>query len=61
VTFHGLALNVTTDLAYFHRINPCGFDADVMTSMAAQLDAAIDIESVRRVLASELGATLGRT
>jgi lipoyl(octanoyl) transferase len=61
VTFHGLALNVTTDLAYFHRINPCGFDAEVMTSMAAQLDGAIDIEAVRRVLASELGATLGRS
>ena len=60
VTFHGLALNVTTDLAYFHRINPCGFDAEVMTSMAAQLDGKIDIEAVRRVLASELGATLGR-
>src|SRR5690606_23407212 len=36
VTFHGLALNVTTDLSYFHRINPCGFEASVMTSLAAQ-------------------------
>ncbi|MBL4634418.1 MAG: lipoyl(octanoyl) transferase LipB, partial [Kofleriaceae bacterium] len=24
VTFHGLALNVNTDLSYFQRINPCG-------------------------------------
>ena len=37
VTFHGLALNVSTDLAYFARINPCGFAASVMTSMAAEL------------------------
>ena len=31
VTFHGLALNVSTDLSYFARINPCGFEASVMT------------------------------
>jgi lipoyl(octanoyl) transferase len=60
VTFHGLALNVTTDLAYFHRINPCGFESGVMTSMAAQL-GAIDIAEVKTVLARELGHTLGRT
>ena len=59
VTFHGLALNVTTDLTYFHRINPCGFDATVMTSMAAEL-GTIEIAAVRSALAEELGATLGR-
>jgi lipoyl(octanoyl) transferase len=59
VTFHGLALNVTTDLAYFARINPCGFDAAVMTSMAAQLPA-IDPAAVRAALATELGNALGR-
>lgn len=61
VTFHGLALNVTADLAYFRRINPCGFEASVMTSMAEQLDTPIDIAEVRGVLADELGKTLGRT
>lgn len=60
VTFHGLALNVTTDLSYFARINPCGFEASVMTSVAAQLGAA-DLAETRRVLAAELGAALGRT
>ena len=61
VTFHGLALNVTADLAYFQRINPCGFESKVMTSMAAQLGAPVDIAAVRSVLAGELGRTLGRT
>jgi lipoyl(octanoyl) transferase len=61
VTFHGLALNVTSDLGYFRRINPCGFEASVMTSMADQLDGEVDIAEVRRVLADELGRTLGRT
>lgn len=34
VTFHGFALNVTTDLSRFSAINPCGFRAEVMTSLA---------------------------
>ncbi|MBI3018608.1 MAG: lipoyl(octanoyl) transferase LipB [Deltaproteobacteria bacterium] len=36
VTYHGLALNVNTDLSYFQMINPCGLDCSVMTSMQAQ-------------------------
>jgi lipoyl(octanoyl) transferase len=60
VTFHGLALNVTTDLAYFHRINPCGFESAVMTSMSEQLGTFPDSDVVRRALADELGQTLGR-
>ena len=60
VTFHGLALNVTADLAYFRRINPCGFEASVMTSMAEQLDGRVELAEVRRALADELGRALGR-
>jgi len=60
VTFHGLALNVTTDLAYFRRINPCGFESSVMTTMAEQL-GAIDFASVKTALAGELATTLART
>jgi lipoate-protein ligase B len=60
VTFHGLALNVTTDLGYFRRINPCGFDASVMTSMQAELGAAPPIAEVKSRLAEELGAALSR-
>jgi lipoyl(octanoyl) transferase len=61
VTFHGLALNVTTDLSYFRRINPCGFEASVMTSLAAQLpDRDIDPAAIKAMLIEELGETLGR-
>jgi len=60
VTFHGLALNVATDLAYFSRINPCGFNATVMTSVAALLGRPVGVVEVKPILARHLGATLGR-
>ena len=37
VTWHGFALNVTTDLAYFELIVPCGIAAVEMTSVAREL------------------------
>jgi lipoyl(octanoyl) transferase len=44
VTFHGFALNVTTDLNYFDLIVPCGIKNVAMTSIAQELgrtDSAI--------------------
>jgi lipoate-protein ligase B len=60
VTFHGLALNVTTDLSYFQRINPCGFQAGVMTSMARELGRDVAMAEVKAALTEELGVALGR-
>lgn len=37
VTFHGFALNVSTDLSYFDLIVPCGIRDVIMTSVAAEL------------------------
>lgn len=37
VTWHGFALNVSTDLSYFDLIVPCGIDNVVMTSIAREL------------------------
>jgi lipoyl(octanoyl) transferase len=37
VTWHGFALNVSTDLRYFDTIVPCGIEAVTMTSIAREL------------------------
>lgn len=60
VTFHGLALNVSTDLSYFDRINPCGFESSVMTSMERELGREVDMDAVKRRLVADLGEALGR-
>ncbi|MBP9085098.1 MAG: lipoyl(octanoyl) transferase LipB [Kofleriaceae bacterium] len=60
VTFHGLALNVSTDLSYFFRINPCGFDSAVMTTVAQELGVGIAMADIKTSLARHLGTTLGR-
>lgn len=60
VTFHGLALNVNPDLAYFGRINPCGFRSEVMTSLARELGREVSMAEVKARLVAELGAQLAR-
>jgi lipoyl(octanoyl) transferase len=50
VTLHGLALNVSTDLGRFSAINPCGFEAGVMTSLSAALGRPVTVADVAPVL-----------
>ncbi|MCB9763290.1 MAG: lipoyl(octanoyl) transferase LipB [Alphaproteobacteria bacterium] len=54
VTWHGLALNVAPDMDFFTRINPCGMEVGVMTSMATELGHAPDFEAVKRALVGHL-------
>jgi lipoyl(octanoyl) transferase len=42
VTWHGFALNVTTDLSAFERIIPCGIPGVVMTSVAQERNEACE-------------------
>lgn len=54
VTMHGLALNVTTDLAWFSRINPCGFTDRGVTSIARETGREPAMDEVKRLLLREL-------
>lgn len=47
VTMHGFALNVNTDLNYFHYINPCGFRDKGVTSIAQELGREISLREVK--------------
>ena len=60
VTWHGFALNVTTDLSYFDFIVPCGIDGVEMTSIAKEIELRGDtawasVESVGEDAAAEFG------
>jgi lipoyl(octanoyl) transferase len=60
VTMHGLAYNVTTNLAHFGLIVPCGIRDKGVTSLALELDAPPPMERVMDELEVHLGALLDR-
>ena len=47
ITYHGLALNVNTDLSYFQRIVPCGLSWAEVTSMQKELGTEQNLSEVR--------------
>lgn len=52
ITFHGFALNVSTDLAGFEVIRPCGEDPGIITSMVACLGCPVSMDEVRQRVAA---------
>lgn len=48
ITYHGLALNVNTDLSYFQHIVPCGLAWAEVTSMQRELGVEQRISEVRQ-------------
>lgn len=57
VTWHGFALNVTSDLSYFDLMVPCGIDNVQMTSVARERpEAGIDLSMVSQRVADAFAA-----
>lgn len=50
VSMHGLALNVSPDLAHFDLIVPCGLHGRAVTSLAREAGAAPPMDEVKRTL-----------
>jgi lipoate-protein ligase B len=48
ITYHGMALNVNTDLSYFERIIPCGLTWAEVTSMERELGSRQSMTAVRQ-------------
>jgi len=59
VAYHGVAMNVASDLSGFDLIVPCGLRDYAVTSLERLAGHAVDFEEVRTRLRAELGETLG--
>lgn len=59
VSYHGLALNVSTDLAPFSWIVPCAMPGAVADSMAAHLASPPDLAEVAAAFARAFGRRFG--
>ena len=61
VTLHGFALNVSTDLARFAAINPCGLEATVMGSISSLLGRRVDLAAVKQAMRDTMSDVFTRT
>jgi lipoate-protein ligase B len=59
IAFHGLALNVNTDLSYFNRIVPCGLAWADVTSMAQELGDDQSLQQVKVSFLNHFAETFG--
>lgn len=61
VTYHGVALNVHTDLSHYELIVPCGLDGVTTTSMAVESGRALTLEDVKPVFLKAFAVVFGVT
>ena len=60
ITWHGIAVNLTTDLRFFDRINPCGLDARIMGSVETLTGHTVTRKEMTSALLTGLPRHLGR-
>jgi lipoic acid synthetase len=59
VSFHGLALNVNTDLEPFTWVNPCGLQGVMITSMKQVLGREVPMEDVKNAAKEHMENVFG--
>ena len=59
VSFHGLALNVNTDMEPFTWINPCGLNQVRMTSLERHFGGPVAMAEARQEMAAHLAEVFG--
>ncbi|UCD18089.1 MAG: lipoyl(octanoyl) transferase LipB [Candidatus Zixiibacteriota bacterium] len=59
ITYHGLALNVSTDLDYFSLINPCGITDYPVGTISDLLDEDIEMADLNNLLAENFADMFG--
>jgi lipoic acid synthetase len=60
VTMHGFALNLAPDMAFFHRINPCGITDRAVTSVSDLAGRRVSIKEAVEALIPKFLAAFGR-
>lgn len=58
VAYHGLALNVSTDLDWFRRFDPCGLEPELMTNLQVEMGATPDPDEVQDAILVALDEVL---
>lgn len=58
VSFHGLAININTDLRYFSYIKPCGLDIK-MTSLQGIKHYKINMQHAKRIIVDKFASIFG--
>jgi lipoyl(octanoyl) transferase len=60
VTYHGIALNVATDLTYFDRIVPCGLHDCKMVNLNSLLPRAMSVADMKSAIIATFEGVWGR-
>ena len=59
VTWHGFALNVSTDLSYFDLMVPCGISGVTMTSLVREVGRPVSLDEVSRQVIAAFASSFG--